>query len=216
MMNKTYRIVLGTSNPHKVAEIRRKLQRSASLRALGVPLEVLPLSDFPDAPEVVEDRDTFEGNAVKKACELARALGLPVMADDSGLQVDALSGAPGVISARYSGTHGAYAANNAKVLAEMRGVPEEKRTARFVCVIAFADPAGLIFTTEGKVEGRIAPEPKGDGGFGYDPIFYLPELRVTMAQLSLAEKNRLSHRARAIESFCEKLANNFRTHSTEV
>jgi XTP/dITP diphosphohydrolase len=129
-MDKTYTIALGTRNPHKVAEIREKLRTSERLRDLEVRLEVRPLSDFPDAPEVVEDRDTFEGNAVKKACELARALGLPVMADDSGLQVDALGGEPGVLSARYSGTHGDYAANNEKVLREMRDVPEEKRTAR--------------------------------------------------------------------------------------
>lgn len=206
MMSKKYRIVLGTSNKHKVAEIREKLAESEHLRAHDVRVDVLPLSGFPGAPEVVEDRDTFEGNAVKKACELAQALGLPVMADDSGLQVDALDGRPGVLSARYSGVHGDYAANNEKVLREMRGVPEEKRSARFICIIAFATPEGLVFTTEGKVEGRISFEPKGSGGFGYDPIFHLPERGVTMAHLTLAQKNSLSHRARAIESFCGKLA----------
>ena len=211
-MDKTYTIALGTRNPHKVAEIREKLRNSERLRDLDVRLEVRPLSDFPDAPEVVEDRDTFEGNAVKKACELAQALGLPVMADDSGLQVDALGGEPGVLSARYSGTHGDYAANNEKVLREMRDVPEEKRTARFVCVMALANPDGLVFTTEGKVEGRISVEPKGRGGFGYDPIFYLPEMGVTMAQLSLGQKNSLSHRARALEFFCEELARRLRAH----
>ena len=146
------------------------------------------------------------GNAVKKATTLARTLGLPVVADDSGLRVDALDGRPGVMSARYAGVHGDYEANNRKVLREMANVPAQKRTARFVTVVAFAKPDGLVFIAEGKVEGLIATEPRGANGFGYDPIFLLPERGVTMAQLTLAEKNAVSHRARAIEAFCEKLA----------
>jgi XTP/dITP diphosphohydrolase len=206
MMPKTYRIVLGTNNRHKVEEIREKIARSAALRALDERVEIAPLSEFPSTPEVVEDRDTFEGNAVKKATTLARALGLPVVADDSGLQVDALDGRPGVMSARYAGVHGDYEANNRKVLREMADVPAERRTARFMTVVAFARPEGLVFTTEGKVEGLITTEPRGRNGFGYDPIFLLPERGVTMAEMTLSEKNSISHRARAIESFCEKLA----------
>jgi XTP/dITP diphosphohydrolase len=205
-MPKTYRIVLGTNNRHKVAEIREKIARSEALRALDARVEIVPLSEFPAAPEIVEDRDTFEGNAVKKATTLARTLGLPVVADDSGLRVDALDGRPGVMSARYAGVHGDYEANNRKVLREMANVPAQKRTARFVTVVAFAKPDGLVFIAEGKVEGLIATEPRGANGFGYDPIFLLPERGVTMAQLTLAEKNAVSHRARAIEAFCEKLA----------
>jgi XTP/dITP diphosphohydrolase len=205
-MPKTFRLVLGTNNKHKVEEIREKMTRSEALRRIGVKVEVLPLSAFPAAPEVIEDRDTFEGNAVKKAVTLAKALGIPVAADDSGLQVDALDGRPGVMSARYAGVHGDYEANNLKVLREMEGVPDVKRTARFITVVAFAQPDGLVFTTEGKVDGRIATAPSGKHGFGYDPIFLLPQRRVTMAQLTLEEKNKISHRALAIESFCDRLA----------
>jgi XTP/dITP diphosphohydrolase len=205
-MMRTFKIVLGTNNRHKVTEIREVLARSEALKNLGARVEIAPLSEFPAAPEVVEDRDTFEGNAVKKACTLAKALGMPVVADDSGLQVDALGGRPGVMSARYSGVHGNYEANNRKVLREMAKVPAQKRTARFVTVVAFAKPEGLVFTTEGKIEGRITAEPRGTNGFGYDPIFLLPERGVTMAELTLAEKNAISHRARAIKAFCEKLA----------
>ena len=205
-MSRIYRIVLGTNNRHKVAEIREKIARSEALRSLGVRVEIVPLSEFPAAPEIIEDRDTFEGNAVKKAMTLARALGMPVVADDSGLQVDALGGRPGVMSARYAGVHGDYEANNRKVLREMANVPPDKRTARFVTVVAFAKPDGLVFTAEGRVEGLITAAPRGTNGFGYDPIFLLPNRGLTMAQLTLAEKNAVSHRAAAIESFCEKLA----------
>ena len=191
-------IVIGTANAHKVVEIRDALR--------DVPVELLDLSAFGDVPDVVEDLDTFVGNASKKAAEIARAVGRWTMADDSGLVVDALGGAPGVYSARYAGGHGDYKANNEKLLREMSGVLDERRAARFVCVIALADSTGEIaFTVEGLFEGRIAQEEIGANGFGYDPIFYPRHESRTVAEMTLDEKNRISHRALALRAFREEL-----------
>lgn len=191
-------IIIGTRNAHKIEEINDKLR--------GLPSEFKGLDAYPDAPDVVEDGETFLDNACKKAGELAQATGEWVMADDSGLEVDALGGAPGVLSARYAGVHGDYEGNNRKLLSEMAGVPAEKRTARFCCVIALAKPGGgIVFTVEGTMEGLIAEKPKGRHGFGYDPVFYLPDRERTVAELTLEEKNQISHRARAVEAFREKL-----------
>ncbi len=191
-------IVIGTGNAHKVVEIRDALR--------SVPVKLLDLTAFADVPEVIEDRDSFAGNASKKACEIAQALGCWVMADDSGLVVDALGGAPGIYSARYAGEHGDYKANNEKLLREMAGVPEEKRGARFVCVIALADPVGKVaFTVEGIFEGKIAQKEIGENGFGYDPVFYPPEQGRTVAEMTLEEKNRVSHRALALKAFRKRL-----------
>ena len=191
-------IIIGTRNAHKIEEINDKLR--------GLLPEFKGLDAYPDAPEVVEDGKTFLKNASKKAGELARATGEWVMADDSGLEVDALGGAPGVFSARYAGVHGDYEGNNRKLLREMTGIPAEKRTARFRCVIALAEPGGeIVFTVEGTMEGLIAEKPKGKHGFGYDPVFYLPDRECMVAELTLEEKNQISHRARAVEAFREKL-----------
>ncbi len=191
-------IIIGTRNAHKIEEINDKLR--------GLPLEFKGLDAYPDAPEIVENGETLLENAIKKAGELARATGEWVMADDSGLEVDALGGAPGVLSARYAGVHGDYEGNNRKLLREMAGIPTGKRTARFRCIIALAKPGGEIaFTVEGTVEGLIAEEPKGKHGFGYDPVFYLPDRGCTVAELTLEEKNQISHRARAVNAFRKRL-----------
>jgi XTP/dITP diphosphohydrolase len=192
------RIVIGTRNRHKIEEIRAKLR--------GLQMDFPGLDSFPEAPEVVEDGESFLDNASKKARELARVLSEWVMADDSGLEVDALEGAPGVLSARYAGVHGDYEGNNRKLLKELAGVPAAERGARFHCVIALAKPGGEIaFTVEGVVEGVIAESPRGRHGFGYDPVFYLPGRGCTVAELTLEEKNLVSHRARAVEAFRKKI-----------
>jgi len=179
------RLVLATRNPGKVAEFR------ALLEPAGV--EVLGLD--PRIPEVEEDGATFAENALKKALTYARATGLPVLADDSGLEVDALGGRHGVHSARW--VPGTDADRNRALLRELEGVPPERRTARYVCVVALADPAGRHRLFRGTLEGRIALAPRGTGGFGYDPIMELPDGR-TVAELDLAEKNRISHRQAAL------------------
>lgn len=181
-------LVIATHNPGKVEELTLLLSplharlRTPSDLGLHVP--------------VPEDGLHYADNARQKALAYAHAAGLLTLADDSGLEVDALDGAPGVRSARYTPGHDADRV--AALLAHLRQVPWECRTARFRCVVAIATPAGEVFTTEGTCEGMIAFEPAGEGGFGYDPVFYMPDHGCTMAQLPQAEKNRISHRARAI------------------
>lgn len=177
-------LVLATRNPGKVAELQ-ELLGAAGIQALGLP---------PDVPEVEEDGDTFEANALKKARSYAQATGLPVLAEDSGLEVDALGGRPGVHSARW--VPGTDADRVQALLREMEGVLPEQRTARYVSVIALATPAGHEELFRGTLEGRIAPAPRGTGGFGYDPILVLPDGR-TVAELTMMEKNRISHRQAA-------------------
>jgi XTP/dITP diphosphohydrolase len=184
-------LVLATRNNGKVSEIGASLDIPS--------LTYKSLNDFPDLPEIIEDGSSFQENALKKARTVSNSLNLPGLADDSGLTVDCLKGAPGIYSARFAGPRAADPENNEKLLTLLQGVPEEKRTARFVCVLVFYEPSGRWFQTEGVWEGLIAPAPKGDQGFGYDPIFYLPELQKTVAQLSLETKSRISHRARALE-----------------
>lgn len=192
------RILLASANPDKRAELEKLLE--------GLPIEVLSLAQFPDAPQVVEDGETFEENAAKKAAEIAQYSGLHTVADDSGLCVDALDGAPGVQSARYAGQHGTYKDVCKKLLLKMRYVPDEKRTARFLCHIAFADPEGnILLTAKGSVEGLITRQMRGGRGFGYDPVFLYPPAGKTFAQMTPEEKNRFSHRARAMEEFREKV-----------
>jgi XTP/dITP diphosphohydrolase len=170
--------------------------------------EFLKLSQVDPYEEPEEDADTFEGNALIKARAAHEHTGLAALADDSGLVVDALGGAPGVFSARYAGVHGDDDANNAKVLAELEGVPDEERTARFACCIAFVDEDGTEITATGTIEGRIAHGLAGDGGFGYDPMF-LPDHfngEKTLAQVTQDEKNAISHRGNALRALKEKLA----------
>ncbi len=190
-------LVLATRNTHKLAEAR------AILADAGV--GVRGLEEFDDVPEVVEDRDTFEGNAAKKAEEVSRATGLATLADDSGLVVDALGGAPGVLSARSAGQDGDNAANNAKLLTEMAEVDDSGRAARFVCVIALAREGRPTRLFRGETSGRIAREQEGRGGFGYDPLFVSDDLGVTFAEAGGPEKNAVSHRGRALGEFARAL-----------
>jgi len=255
MTDQPVNIVVGTNNRHKFREINQILHDLPGI-------ELVALSAFTGVPEIVEDADSFAGNAQKKAFELARflaligrvgyasrstsaddedtdfedlsaarhraasgrvkkvsltpervpkverprSLELLVMADDSGLEVDALGGAPGVLSARYAGTHGNDRENNALLLKNLKGVPAEKRKARFVCEIALASPEGILFGVRGTAEGHIIDEPRGKGGFGYDPLFLYPPLNKTFAELASEEKNRISHRSKALELFKAELS----------
>jgi XTP/dITP diphosphohydrolase len=181
-------LVLATGNKGKISELRELFRHSD--------MEIKTLSDFGPIPPVIEDGDTFEENAVKKAQFTARVLGVPALADDSGLAVEALGGAPGVFSSRYAGENADDDANNRKLLKEMAGV--EDRSAAFLCVLVIAVPRGPALVYEGRCEGVIAEKPEGDGGFGYDPLFYYPPLQKTFAQMTGQEKNRISHRGKAI------------------
>ena len=191
-------LVFATRNRGKLVELRELLPG----------IDVRSLDDV-HVPEVVEDKDTFVGNATKKAREVSAATGLPALADDSGLEVDALGGAPGVYSARYAGEGHNDAANNAKLLAALAGVPADKRTARFRSVLALADVTGAlgneVITADGTCEGTILDAARGTGGFGYDPLFYSPELGMTFAEAGVGPKNDLSHRARAMKAMKPRL-----------
>jgi XTP/dITP diphosphohydrolase len=185
-------LVVGTRNPKKREEVLDILH--------DLPIEVRDLTSWPDAPEVVEDGTTFEANARKKASELARHLKQWVLGEDSGLVVPALGGRPGVYSARYAGKQGDDEANNRKLLAELAPLPDDRRAAYYVCTAALADPAGDVRAVfEGRCHGIIIKEPRGNGGFGYDPLFLIPEYHRTFGELSARAKHALSHRARALE-----------------
>ncbi|MGI5924016.1 MAG: RdgB/HAM1 family non-canonical purine NTP pyrophosphatase [Lentisphaerae bacterium] len=186
----TNEIVAATGNRHKIAEIQ------AILAPLG--LRVLGANEVGAMPDVLEDGETFRDNAVKKALSCAKALGRTVLADDSGLEVFALNGAPGVHSARYAGEGGNDGRNLSKLLREMTGIVD--RRARFVAVIAVATPAGLVGTAEGEVRGVIATTPRGQGGFGYDPVFVPEGEEETFAELPAAVKNTMSHRGNALKA----------------
>ena len=186
----------------------RNRGKLVELRELLPGVDVRSLDDI-HVPDVVEDADTFAGNAAKKAREVSQATGLPALADDSGLEVDALGGAPGVYSARYAGAGHDDAANNRKLLAALASVPADKRTARFHSVLALADVTGPlggeVITADGTCEGVILDGPRGTGGFGYDPLFYSPELGMTFAEAGVGPKNDLSHRARAMRAMKPRL-----------
>lgn len=182
-------LVLATRNAHKLEEIRAIFSFEG--------LEILSAFDFPDIPDVIEDGDTFEANAVKKAVEMARATGFRALADDSGLEVNALGGAPGVRSARYAGEPCNYAANNEKLLRALSGVTD--RSARFCTVMALADPDGSVQTVEGDCRGTIIEGLRGTNGFGYDPLFVPEGYTETFAELPSEVKNRISHRAAALQ-----------------
>lgn len=193
-------LVIATSNRGKLAELRQLLAE--------LPVEVLGMKEALGEPlEIAEEGETFEENAVHKATVVANATGMLTLADDSGLEVDALGGAPGVHSARYAGPNATDAENNAKLLAALRGLEGAPRTARFRCVLALVEPgkAAPLVVVEGRCEGTIAEEARGEGGFGYDPLFIVAETGRTMAELPSGEKNRLSHRARALEAMLPKL-----------
>ncbi|MBN2401116.1 MAG: XTP/dITP diphosphatase [Spirochaetes bacterium] len=186
------KLVIATKNNNKVKEIREKFSDFMDL-------EIVSLLDFNNLPEVVEDGLTFEENALKKAREYCAFTGLTVLSDDSGIEIDALSGQPGVRSARYAGENASDDENNELVLAKLKKVPDEKRTARFICVIAVVQPVNIEYLTRGICEGRIIRDKSGTNGFGYDPIFFIPHLGKTMAELTLTEKNKISHRALALD-----------------
>ncbi len=191
-------LVLGTRNAKKRRELAELIAPPWEANPRLARLAIRTLDEFPEAGDVVEDAVTFAGNARKKAVETARALGLWVLADDSGLTVDALAGAPGILSARYAGVHGDDEANNRKVLDALAEVPDERRGAAFVCALALADPLGQVrLEAEGACRGRLTRAPRGTGGFGYDPLFLIPECHKTFGELSGPVKQQLSHRARA-------------------
>ena len=184
-------VVIATRNPGKRREIQAILSPFS--------LKILSLEDFPGVPEVLEDGATFAENAAKKALTIARLTGRPSIADDSGLAVVALKGRPGVFSSRYAGENATDQERCQKLLEEMAEIPQGKREAAFLCAIAIALPDGKMRVVQGECRGSIAFAPRGKHGFGYDPIFFIPEFAKTMAELESEVKNRISHRARALE-----------------
>ena len=197
-MTKEFKLILATSNKDKAREIAEILS--------DTPFVVTTMKEEGFDPDIVEDGKTFEENALIKARtvhELAK--GAYVMADDSGLCIDALDGAPGIYSARFCGENSTYPEKFAKIFEMLKDVPEEKRTAKFVCSIAVVRPDGSEFTVRGEVCGVLHEKPMGDGGFGYDPIFYVPEFGMTTAQMTKEQKNSISHRGKASRAMAEKL-----------
>lgn len=189
-MNK---LVVATRNRGKLKEIQAFLDGIVGL--------VKCAADYQDFPETIEDGVTFRENALKKAREAMQFTGLPALADDSGLVVDALDGRPGVYSARFAGDGATDAANNLQLLNELEGIPAERRRAAFVCELAFVTPSGLEQVFSGRIDGCILSSERGEGGFGYDPLFLVDGFDRTMAELTVQEKNRISHRGQALESF---------------
>jgi XTP/dITP diphosphohydrolase len=202
------KIVLATRNEHKLDELRAIL--AAVAERPGGPdlsqLELVGARQFPDLPDVVESGLTFAANALLKAVDVAERTGLPAIADDSGICVDALNGMPGIFSARWSGRHGADAANLDLLLAQLSDIADEHRGAQFVCAAALALPGGAQMVREAQVSGRLLHERHGEGGFGYDPIFQPDGYEQTTAQLSPEEKNAISHRGLAFEALAVDLA----------
>lgn len=191
------KIIFATGNAGKMKEIRNILS--------DLPVQVLSMKEVGIQTDIVEDGKTFAENAVIKARAIMQLTGEVVLADDSGLEIDYLNKEPGIYSARYMGEDTSYRIKNANLIQRLEGVPDEKRTARFVCAIAAAFPDGTVKTTEGTIEGRIGYEEKGENGFGYDPIFYVPEFGCTTAELSEERKNKISHRGRALAEMKEIL-----------
>jgi len=184
-------LILATTNKNKVKEFQEVLK--------DFPVEIRSLADFGPLPEAIEDGATFEENAYKKALHTAKILGFPAIADDSGLVVEALNGAPGVYSARYAGETATDAENVDKLLKDMKGI--KNRRAAFKCVLSIAVPSGPALTYEGSCEGILLEERRGNSGFGYDPIFYFEDLGKTFAECTMAEKNKVSHRGKALAEF---------------
>lgn len=199
-MESAMELLVGTTNAGKLGEIEAALK--------DLPIRIIPLSRLGAFPSVAEDGKTFEENALKKARALADFSGMPTLADDSGLEVDALGGAPGVHSARYSGEDATDVGNNEKLLQNLTGIPRERRTARFVCVLALCLPASRgrrerLFRAE--CEGWIAFDPKGENGFGYDPIFFYPPFGKTFGEVDRQTKGEVSHRGKALKKLAEAL-----------
>jgi len=191
-------LIIATTNQGKLKEIREILK--------GLGIKVKSLADFPGCPDVIEDGETFRENALKKAREVAAHTGRLTLADDSGLMVDALDGAPGVYSARFAGKNADDIKNNKKLLKMLKDTPDKERGAKFVCVLALVSPDGVEKVLKGVVKGRIAHGMRGARGFGYDPLFYYAPVRMTFAEMGPEEKNKVSHRARALAKLKEYLA----------
>ena len=200
-------IILATHN-------RGKMKEMSSILA-HLPVTLLTLDDFPQIGEIPETGETLKENAFIKAETVHEKTGLPALADDTGLEVDALDGAPGVHSSRYDGETATFEDNCRKMMQEMDGIPAEERTARFHTVIAFVSDSGNEWT-EGMVEGRILEKKRGDGGFGYDPLFYYPPLKKTFAELNSEQKNNISHRGKALRNFCQILEKRILTNNSQT
>ena len=200
-------IILATHN-------RGKMKEMSSILA-HLPVKLLTLDDFPQIGEIPETGETLKENAFIKAETVHQKTGLPALADDTGLEVDALDGAPGVHSSRYDGETATFEDNCRKMMQEMDGIPAEERTARFHTVIAFVSDSGNEWT-EGMVEGRILENKRGDGGFGYDPLFYYPPLKKTFAELNSEQKNNISHRGKALRNFCQILEKRILTNNSQT
>ena len=194
-MAKKIPLVIASGNPGKITEIQELLA--------GFPIEIKSLNDFGPIPQVQEDGETFDENAYKKASFTAKILGIPALADDSGLVVEALGGAPGVLSARYAGENATDEQRVAKLLKAMKG--QTHRNAAFECVLSIAVPSGPALTYEARCEGFIAQQPAGQNGFGYDPIFFYPPLNKTFGQMTIAEKSRVSHRGKALNELKQEV-----------
>lgn len=191
------KIIFATGNKDKMREIREILS--------DCDVDIQSMKEAGINVDIVEDGKTFEENALIKAKAVAEHTDAIVLADDSGLEIDYLNKEPGIYSARYMGEDTSYRIKNANLIERLNGVPDEKRTARFVCAVAAAFPDGSVKTVRGTMEGRIGYEEKGENGFGYDPIFYLPEYGCTSAELSMEEKNKISHRGKALRAIKEEL-----------
>ena len=200
-------IILATHNRGKMKEMYSILAH--------LPVKLLTLDDFPQIGEIPETGETLKVNAFIKAETVHQKTGLPALADDTGLEVDALDGAPGVHSSRYDGETATFEDNCRKMMQEMDGIPAEERTARFHTVIAFVSDSGNEWT-EGMVEGRILDKKRGDGGFGYDPLFYYPPLKKTFAELNSEQKNNISHRGKALRNFCQILEKRILTNNSQT
>lgn len=190
-------IVLASTNQGKVREVAMMVQ--------DMGIEIIPLSETAFQGEIEENGTTFEENAIIKATQVAKTLGVPALADDSGLEIDYLNKEPGIYSARYLGHDTPYAIKNKQILEKLKDVPKEQRTARFVCAMALVLPDGTTKTTQATMEGRIGYEIKGENGFGYDPIFYLPEFGKSSAEISPEQKNEISHRGKALRLMKDKI-----------
>jgi len=194
------KLIISSRNEGKIREVRRNLE--------GLGIEWVTWKELADWPPLVEDGSSYYENALKKAESLSRFAGWSALADDSGLEVEALGGAPGVLSARYAGPEGDDQMNIRRLLSEMQGLPEEERSARFVCVLVLYFPGGEHLSVEGECEGTIVREPRGEGGFGYDPVFQPRGYQLTFAQLAPEEKDALSHRGRALRKLKKMLLEN--------
>ena len=195
------KLIFATGNENKMKEIRMILG--------DLDYEILSMKEAGIDADIVEDGKTFEENAIIKATAISKLSGCLVLADDSGLEVDYMDKMPGIYSARWMGEDTSYRIKNKAIIDKLEGVPDEKRTARFVCAIAAAFPDGRVVTKRGTIEGIIGYEERGENGFGYDPIFYLPEYQCYSAELSLEEKNKLSHRGKALRLMKERLHESF-------